>query len=287
MKFNETMLTEGPGAGYDITVGDYTVDSITDISIDTIELADDSSYSGIIVKGRCNGKVTANKLVASSYYYSTEELNDVPAEFTWFEYEFNDYIGYAIKDEQTIKQRIFEKYRNDEEYDLETVDDIDLNQWTFPEVFEFITLDDIDVEGIKSALWGAINEDSSSMIYGGGYIHSTYDGQLTKEDDTSFNNSNLVCNLYITDDYIIEYIDKAVTGDNEYSTYDIVDKEYQDIIDAYNSNEYSLDDVIKIAEKYAEDNDINIEDIYITETHWLENYLGEADQVYDEIVWEV
>ena len=284
-------LKEGPCAGYTITVGNYNVLSINNLVIDSIELAGTESYAGLLIIGKCNGKVIANELRAESYMYATEELNDIPAEFDWFEYEYNtDYISEIIKNENELKQRIFNKYKNENYYD--TIDDVDIDEFTFSEIFDLITIDILDNNEIKNALMNDIENDSSSMVYGGGYSHSTYNGQLVETDDSSFNNSNLICNLHIAPNEIyqwcapIEYIDMAVTGENISTTYDIWDsKDNSDIIDSYSSIEYSLEDIVDKAIKFANDNNIDIEDLYITETTWKEDFDGVTDDIFDEIVW--
>jgi hypothetical protein len=285
------LIKEGPGAGYTITVGDYDVVSIDDFVVDSIELAGTESYAGLLIKGKCKGKVVANQLIAESYMYGTEELNDISAEFDWFEYEYNsDYISEIIKNENELKRRIFDKYKNEKYYD--TVDDVDIDEFLFPEIFDLITIDILDNSEIKNMLKYDIENDSSSMIYGGGYVHSTYNGQLVETDDSSFNNINLVCNLHIAPNEIyqwcapIEYIDMAVTGENISTTYDIWDSgDNSDTIESYSSKEYSLEDIVDKAIKFANDNDIDIEDLYITETTWKEYFDGGIEDIFDEIVW--
>lgn len=279
-------LKEGPGAGYTIDVKDYNVQSIDNLTLDSIERAGNKYFVGITIKGKCIGKVIANGVHAESYYYGTEELNDVPAEFTWFEYDFTDdyYIDELILNDNAVKSRIFKDYSED--YD--SVEDVDYSDFSLEEIFKYLTVEDIDPVSIKEYLEQEIDDASSSLIYGGGWSHATYDGQLTKDDSgaESFDNANITCDMYITNKEIIEYIDKAVSGNNTEETYEIIDDEYDDIIESYNTNEYDLDDVIKKAIEYAENNDeLGIEDLIIRKTYWKSDFEGNWDPEDDEIVW--
>ena len=156
------------------------------------------------------------------------------------------------------------------------------------EIFKYLTVEDIDPVSIKEYLEQEIDDASSSLIYGGGWSHATYDGQLTEDDSgaESFDNANITCDMYITDKEIIEYIDKAVSGDNTEETYEIIDEKYGDIIESYNTNEYDLDDIINKAIEYAENSDeLGIEDLIIRKTYWKSDFEGNWDPEDDEIVW--
>lgn len=283
------LIKEGPGAGYTITVGDYDVVSIDDFVVDSIEL---TLYGGLLIKGKCKGKVIANQLIAESYMYSTEELDNISAEFDWFEYEPDSrFMSEFIKNENELKRRIFDKYKNEDYYD--TVDDVSIDEFFADEIFDLLTVDILDIDAIKNMLKYDIENDSSSMVYGGGYVHSTYNGQLVETDDSSFNNIYLICNLHIAPNEIyqwcapIEYIDMAVTGENISTTYDIWDSEdNSDIMESYDSTEYSLEDIVDKAIKFANDNNIDIEDLYITETTWKEYFDGNTEDIDDEIAWQ-
>lgn len=276
-------LKEGPGAGYTIDAEDYEVQSIDNVTIDSISPAKYNWYVSLTICGKCAGKVIANGVQAESYYYGTEELNDVPAEFTWFEYEI-DLTTYDIEDlildDNKVKARIFKDYSED--YD--SVDDVDYSDFSMEEIFNYITVEDIDTRTVVNWLKDEINGASSSINYGGGYVHSTYDGQLTETDDISFDNSNITCDMYITDKEVIDYIDRAVSGDNQYTTYDI--QIGNEVIESYVTDEYSLDDVIEEAKKYAEEEGINIFNVSIKRTYWTDYFNGDSDIDEWETVWE-
>lgn len=277
------ILKEGPGAGYTITVGNYDVKSIDNIVIDSIEIGE---YDAIIIKGKCEGKVIANELKASSYMYSTEELNNIPAEFSWFELDCDyEYVSDLIDANgiNVLNQRIFDKYK-DEYYD--SIADVEIDEFTLSEIFDLITIDILDKKYIKTILQDTIESYSTSIVYGGGYVHSTYDGQLSDEEDYDFGDK-LICNIYIYPNEFyqwctpIEYIDKAVTGNNEYDTYDIWDGAYNDIVDSADN----LDSAIEIVNNYAEKENADIAEFYITRTTWKEEFDGNVDNIYDEEVW--
>lgn len=271
----EKLLKEGPGAGYTISVNNYEVQSIDDIKIDSIELGDKKYNDTIVIKGTCIGKVLANGVVANSYYYGTEAMDNVPAEFTWFEYSFDDYI-----DRITENNKVLQRMYNDNQEDYDSINDERLIYTSLTDAFDYMTVEDISINKLRNLLIYDINSSSSDIIYGGGYLHSTYDGQLTKEDTTSFSDADLICDLYITDNEIINYIDKAVIGDTQYTTYDIsIDGDM--IGDSYNTDDYTLDDVIRIVdEKYYD------KPVTIYKTYWQEYAEGDTDILETEIVWE-
>lgn len=276
-------LKEGPGAGYTITVGDYDVKSIDNVVIDSIELANDDSWSGLLIIGKCNGKVIANKLQAESYMYGTEELNNIPAEFDQFVYEYTDYLSNIIlgSDIEELENRIREKY------EIDTNEIVDIDDYTYPEIFDLLSVDMLDTKSVRESLKYAIDGNSTSIIYGGGYLHSTYDGRLTDTDNTSFDNENLICNLHIYPNEFyqwctpIEYIDKAVTGDNEYETYDVWDGTNHNEIESTDD----LESAIELAVEYAKSENADISDFYILHTTWKEYFNGDTDDIYDEEIW--
>ena len=279
------VLKEGPGAGYTITVDNYEVKSIDVLSIDSIELAGTSVVDGLIIKGKCNGKVIANGLEATSYMYSTEKLDDIPAEFSWFEFEDNSYYP----EELIIPDRLEEvKDRLRNELDLEPDEDIEINDYSYSELFNVLTTDVIDTNAVAEALSNAFEHSSSSMVYGGGYLHCTYDGQLVENDGSSFNDENLICDLYISPNEYnqwctpIEYIDKAVTGDNESTTYDVINGADGDLIDSKDE----MEEAIECAIDYAETENISISNLYVSKSYWIEYYDGTVDLIDSEIVWD-
>ena len=144
----EKLLKEGPGAGYTISVNNYEVQSIDDIKIDSIELGDKKYNDTIVIKGTCIGKVLANGVVANSYYYGTNTMNNVPAEFTWFEYSLYDYDIDSILKGNKVEQRIYNDYQND--YD--SIEDIELSDFSIDELFNYITVEDIYLDELKKYL---------------------------------------------------------------------------------------------------------------------------------------
>lgn len=216
--------------------------------------------------------------------YSTEKLDDIPAEFSWFEYECNNYPEDLI-----AASRLEEvKDRLRDELGLEPDEDIEIDDYSYSELFNVLTVDVIDTNAVADAISVAFERSSSSMVYGGGYLHSTYDGQLVESDESSFNDENLICDLYISPNEYnqwctpIEYIDKAVTGDNESTTYDIMNEADNDLIGSVDE----MEEAIKYAVDYAEAENVSISDLYVSKTYWTEYYDGTVDLIDSEIVWE-
>ena len=91
--------------------------------------------------------------------------------------------------------------------------------------FEGFEDDEIDVDktSFDYAVDQLIEYSDNSFMYGGGWVHSTYDGTIS-EIDTRKNWEQF--DAKIVDKDVIDYIDKAVSGDNIFDIYEVfVDNE--------------------------------------------------------------
>lgn len=162
-------------------------------------------------------------------------------------------------------------------------------------IYNYLTASDFDIKssdfisGVDYLIEDFIADNrDSSFVYGGGYMHSTYDGQIMSIEDNDF------ADMYIDDStekgkQTIEYIDKAVLGENvsvEYEVY--IDNDFN--VAFYNDdNKDAENKAIAYVKDYIEHNEVqNIDDCYVKRVEWLELFDGtdyDTDMQDSEIVW--
>jgi hypothetical protein len=178
----------------------------------------------------------------------------------------------------------FESYMYGDEIDSAAIDvtAVKINLWKdggFDNIEEYVKA---NLESIKNCIVGCSVE--SSYVYGGGYIHSKFDGTICDIDEilnTSYSDEfDEVCtelfavNAVLRDSSAIEYVDKAVTGDNYWTAYEIFgDGEALDY-DGYDTEE----EAIEYAKK-----DPEADEVVRTEYHEL--FGGDIDIEESETVW--
>lgn len=146
------------------------------------------------------------------------------------------------------------------DFDLETEDIDELN-------------DDIDEFGVEDILSG-LDYDKKALI-GGGWTHSTFDGTFSFECwDTALGGTLTVT---LTDSDYVQYLDRVAHGEDIFTEYEVY------INDNPQGTVYEdMDDAIKSAEQYIDDEP----DVYVVRMDYRESYDGDADLVYDEVVWK-
>ena len=125
-----------------------------------------------------------------------------------------------------------------------------------------------------------LNSVEIKTTYGGGWVHSTFDGNLECEDydiDWSMYATPYtpdLIDIVFTDKGAIFAIDKYATGDNFTLEYEVDGEEYYD----------NLEDAIEVAKREGMP--------YVRENTWYWEYLGDGEYDYiddlseSEIVWE-
>lgn len=297
------LFLEGPGAGYTIHAEDISYVSGKNIKVESI------SSTEIILTGDFKFKV--GTLSAESYYYNTGDISDVDCIANklsiYLEYtNITEYFNFeeALKPNalKRIKNAIFKSSAKD--YDWATTDDVKFNdlvdEYGYQNdsiIYNYLTASDFDIKssdfisGVDYLIEDFIADNrDSSFVYGGGYMHSTYDGQIMSIEDNDF------ADMYIDDStekgkQTIEYIDKAVQGENvsvEYEVY--IDNDFKDGF--YNDDDEDEDaenKAIVYAKDYIEHNEVqNIDDCYVKRVEWLELFDGtdyDTDMQDSEIVW--
>ena len=182
----------------------------------------------------------------------------------------------------TIEDFKFDSYMYGDTIDSANIDisAVRVNIWKedgFENIEEFVKS---NLEYIKNCIVGARVE--SSHVYGGGYIHSKFDGTICEVDEI-LNNSysdefGEVCtelfamDATIRDTDIIEYVDKAVTGDNYYDRYEVMvdgdcieDFETESEAIEYAKKDPDADEVVRVSYHEMFNGDLDIEE---SETVW-------------------
>lgn len=224
----------GVGAGYKITTKDIYVEG----QVTSAKIIGKDYLGDPLILCDCDMKGKAGSLRASSYMYSTEEIEDV---------EF-------------VVTKALISVNGDEEAEEIVNDNKELAE---------IIKDDLE-------------RGSIDFIYGGGYVHSEWDGTICSVEDSIKNSKRTDYNFYmiddayavaavdatVTDDKIINYVDKAVQGEN-FDTEFVVYDEDDDIIDAYDTEEDAIEEcqehgvgsyVEKVQYYYDSNGDFDLDD---------------------------
>lgn len=127
---------------------------------------------------------------ANSYYYGTDNIRKAPIE---------------------ISQIII--YEGDMSYYLDEYDE------DKPEIGEYM----FDSELIETII-GDFLRDVNKYSYGGGYSHSTYDGTIANASERKKYGGGI--SAKITDENIIDYIDRLVSGDTITDEYRLMSGSY-------------------------------------------------------------
>lgn len=270
----------GAGAGYTISVKDCDVVDINESSIRIVKLGD---WDNGLVRGgsaivECDIKITGS-VSAESYYYGCDYIKDVLMSIVSAEVNLGFGNGF---NKEILTPEAVSKYTTQF-----GVDDIET---LYEELIDNVTVNDIDMSYIIDVLKHDISHLTGEGSYGGGWTHSTFDGEfeLSRIDDRDGYNDTYSATIRIDNQNVIEFIDEAVQGDNvQYATLD----DY-DIIDAFNTEE----EAISALKEYIRDTvltEYDIEDVdfsaytvqeefyYMTDA---ENYEYEYSD-WGEVVW--
>lgn len=262
----------GAGAGYEVEVKDC---KFTDIRSLTVTEVNDG-----LISVDCDADMLGS-VKASSYYYGCDWVADVPMKIAHMDLnlgELFDGYGYNVDPEMLTPEaadRILNELITELDYNAETIGDV-----YFDEDFTSRLLaEDINTEAVKNALLDRFFSISGKASLGGGWTHSTFSGIFTIEVNRSYYDESYT--IEITDKYVIEYLDKAVTGDNKF--YDAV---YNgEIIESFDDEkgaiEYLKNEIMEALTSGAADT-IYPDDCYVEEAEYIMlNGKGDGDVNYD------
>ena len=260
-----TPIMAGAGAGYTIEWELERIGAVNSFTVTDVSKVD--KYGNVTIKADCDVDLVVTIKSALSYMYGmTTPIENVPAKMYRVELDLNIYDDYTIVDNAGNEKLLL----NPDDYESGVDDpafiaEVDNALYQINEM-QASTLLEYDTN------W----QDGGGYSYGGGYSHSTWDGTILSDDEYHY------AFIQVTDEAVIEYIDKAVQGENNYSTYEV-------FVDD-NSTGYSYDteeEAIAEAKSYIDSGNYtgDIANTYVERQDWFEFYDGDTDLESSEIVW--
>lgn len=252
---NRRILKEGPGAGYSIK-SYVKISKVNSFELDKVIAfrKSDYGYFAVTAEFNCDVDAITSDLRFSSYEYGGEINSEVPVKISKMELYFTVAPFSDIEDETEYKEK--------------------MSSITEENVMQYVDLDVIKETLVSDSF-------ETNIVFGWGWIHSTYDGTLsTMKDYVDYDNASY--NDYefdidrvdakITDEEIIKYVDDVVSGEN-----------YQDSFGVYDENDELLDsfDDLDDAVEFAKENNGAYIERYIYEV----KFDGELDFTSSETVW--
>lgn len=268
VKFNERLLTEGPGAGYSIK---WLVDNIYSTNVSDVvfdigkqEYSDTTHEGRLVINANIECKMNCTVTIdeANSYYYGIPyPIEAVEAVITRiYVTDLDEAYGYYVKNEGD-SYTVYGQY--DWRGQTETYGSFDLLDAAYDKIISLVKTEVLEnvndpsyILDILRTMTDHYEENTFEFVFGGGYFHSTFDGEL--------HDSNDYVDAGILDEDIINFIDKAVQGENYYTSYrvDFTDGsfDYFDTEEEVNSAISGVDDEIEsiseVKEWYDEKGDI-------------------------------
>lgn len=217
----------GAGAGYTVEVKDSDVKSVDvgSIVIENLTVDKTGPLTWLTANVSCDVDVVGD-VRAESYYYGCDWISDVNFKVVHADIDVgigNGYNSSILRPDSVVK------FEEQFDADIESL---------YEEIIPLITPDDIDYSYIAEQLKSNGFYDGSGVV-GGGYVHSTFDGEveLTDIDNHDGYNGIYKATIIIQDKNVVDFIDEAVRGDNV--TYAAL--EDYDILDSFNTEEEAID----------------------------------------------
>lgn len=260
----------GAGAGYTIDVNNGELVWLDQSLIVPVRL------DGFILEVKCDGTVVGN-IEAASYYYGTGSISDVRMQLSKVQMYIP--IGEGIN-ASVLTPEAVAKYTS--RFGVINIEDL------YQELSGVLEVEDIDSGFISDAIRDA-RYSGTSEVLSAGWSHSTFDGDFKlKIDDSDEYNYIESAYLTIAKDYVTEFIDQAVTGDNvQYVAF-----EDMDVIDAFATQEEAIDflksHIREMLKNYEDISDFNFSDYTVEEEFYYmtdgDGNIGDSE--YGEVVWE-
>lgn len=252
---NRRMLKEGPGAGYSIK-SYVRISKVNSFELGKISAfrKSDYGYFAVTAEFNCDLDANASDLRFSSYEYGGEISSEVPVKISKMEMDFTVAPFSDIEDESEYREK--------------------MSGITEENVMQYV-----DIETVKETLIG--DNFETDIVYGGGWMHATYDGTLsTMEDYVDYNNASYndyqfaidKVDAKITDEEVIKYVDDVVSGENYHDSFGVYGED-DELLDSFDD----LDDAVEFA---IENNGAYIE-CYTYEV----KFGGELDFTSSVTVW--
>lgn len=241
-------LNEGAGAGYKIT-SKCTIKKVNSLSLEKIDSFKENVTYGIVYVDatfNCDIDLAVSNLEFASYDFGGNVSREVDGKATKISLSMTFEADSMRIDSDFVERKI-----------------------------------NGAIEDIKSLL---VKETfDTKIVYGGGWLHVTYDGTIAELSDVySVDYTGAYHNDYdtevtgadakITEQDVIDYIDKVVTGDDQETQYNVFDED-GDLIETFDSQE----DAIEFAKSNNGDS--------VDETLLIIDINGEVDVIDSATVW--
>lgn len=239
-------IMAGAGAGYTIN---WTLDTIRKVNSFDVTDVDIDEFGLAVVRADCDVDIEVTIRSAWSYMYGFDHpISNVPAKLLQIEFElaldgWNEYLRSENYEGGFSNPTLIDEAKN--------------------AVYQINEMEAFNI--LEDEAWNSIQQDH--YTYGGGWSHSTWDGTISELDEYHY------ATIQVTDQMVIDYVDKAVTDENIMTEYwidfylfrdeyfDTLEEARATAIQAYQSGE--LED-----------------DVTIMKTEWHEillNIEGESD----------
>ena len=180
--FENKQLNEGPGAGYTIETKGYSLNGqINSVKVSKLK---EQHYVAYAIECDVNLTGEVDTYEASGYYAGTGEVNSLPISCNHI---YLEVPGGTLNDWRII---------SDEDYENDNVNESTLN-----------------IEALLDLIKEDLAQGECSFTYGGGWFHTTYDGQVTDDDWLSgVYYTDMKATIYLSDDEDIKKVDRMTTG---------------------------------------------------------------------------
>lgn len=252
---HRSKIMAGAGAGYTIK---WALDSINSInSFKVVNVSRMDNYGNVTVTADCDINVTVTIDSANSYMYGfNTPIENVSAKITRIIFDM------YTPDWSFLDSSDYENGEDDEAY----------QEAVISAIYEITEADAGNI--LESEAWDTIKGDEFN--FGGGWIHTTYDGTLN-EIDGDYN----WVDIKITDEAVINYIDRCVTGDCESTSYFLFDQDNESFEESY----YDLKEAESVAWDLVDAGEVDYITIWaITDFEQLNGDIDTLDDRYIETI---
>jgi len=261
----------GVGAGYTIEVQNCKFTSVTSLTI--------TAVSDELLSIDCQATIVGD-VKGKSYYYGCPWVSDVTMNVTHMNLNYAELFdgnGYNVDSWMLTPEasnRIVNELRSD--YDIEDIEDVNLYNDDFRSK---LTVNDFNLDAIKQSLLKSYFDFSGESRLGGGWTHETFTGEFTVSVERPYADETYT--LQIPDTFIVNYLDRAITGDNV--IYDVVfNGEVIETTDTEDDAVSILKSEINAAIAEGGPEAVDFSDCYVEQGYDIMlNGIGEADVDFD------
>ena len=235
-------LNEGPGAGYSIETSGYNMSgTLNGFTMTTKQ----NRWGNTEYVFDCDVNLTGEveSFYAEAAYSHTGVQHDLPI--------VCDHVTFEVGDDGLVALGIF----SEEDYEAGN-----------------LTENRVDKNGLYESIIDALSGARCSFTYGGGWSHSSYDGQVTEDYLSDVYLADVEANIYLSDEEDIRKVDRMTQGYGYETIYVVGDN------GSYDEGFEDEDEAIA----YAKENGYTEVRICYESEDWN----GDIDSEYGDLVWE-